>query len=236
MLAGFDSNRACAEPLGPRRQGRSSSHALDRAKPAYTAVGTSRKRCLMRHADSGEYLQAPVVYAGPDNHFAGFRTRVSRLATARGTPAWHTRHDCRAVGLEQKALPPIALKRSSEQERTDADRELEWQVIPHGPTSTGWRLPLPRQPRALLHPDGGWGGGDAGIERVAGRRAPALRASGAPPYVNSKGASFHRCKSGVSGRTGGVFCTKVIGLTGCRVEHTRRSLSWPTSDVLHCIS
>ena len=28
---------------------------------------------LMRHADSGEYLQAPVIYAGPDNHFSGFR-------------------------------------------------------------------------------------------------------------------------------------------------------------------
>lgn len=29
------------------------------------------------------YLQAPVVYAGPDNHFAGFRPdRVKQLATA----------------------------------------------------------------------------------------------------------------------------------------------------------
>ena len=29
-------------------------HALDSAKAAYTAVTTSRKLCLMRHADSGE--------------------------------------------------------------------------------------------------------------------------------------------------------------------------------------
>jgi hypothetical protein len=47
-------------------------HALDRAKTAYTAVSTNRKLCLMRHANSGEYLCVPVVYAGPDNHFAGF--------------------------------------------------------------------------------------------------------------------------------------------------------------------
>jgi glutaredoxin-like protein NrdH len=47
--------------------------ALDRAKAASTAVNTSRKLCLMRHPDSGEYLQAPVVYGGPDNHFSGFR-------------------------------------------------------------------------------------------------------------------------------------------------------------------
>jgi glutaredoxin-like protein NrdH len=48
-------------------------HALDRAKPPTPPVSTSRKLCLMRHANSGEYLQAPVVYAGPDNHFSGFR-------------------------------------------------------------------------------------------------------------------------------------------------------------------
>ena len=146
--------------------------ALDTMGIEYRRVDISADPQARDYVMALGYLQAPVVYAGPDNHFAGFRTRVSRLATARGTAAWHTRHDCRAVGLEQKALPPIALKRSSEQERTDADRELEWQVIPHGPASTGWRLPLPRQPRVLLHPDGGRGGGDAGIERVAGRRAP----------------------------------------------------------------
>ncbi|WP_264075789.1 hypothetical protein [Mycobacterium gordonae] len=28
--------------------------------------------CLMRHSDSGEYLQAPVVIAG-DQHWSGFR-------------------------------------------------------------------------------------------------------------------------------------------------------------------
>jgi glutaredoxin-like protein NrdH len=48
-------------------------HALDRAKPPTPPVSTSRKLCLMRHANSGEYLCVPVVYAGPDNHFAGFR-------------------------------------------------------------------------------------------------------------------------------------------------------------------
>jgi glutaredoxin-like protein NrdH len=55
--------------------------ALDTAKAAYTAVSTSRKLCLMRHPDSGEYLQAPVVYAGPDHHFAGFKPdRLQALA------------------------------------------------------------------------------------------------------------------------------------------------------------
>jgi hypothetical protein len=35
----------------------------------------------MRHPDSGEYLQAPVVYAGPDAHIAGFRPdQLLRLA------------------------------------------------------------------------------------------------------------------------------------------------------------
>jgi hypothetical protein len=39
--------------------------------------------CLMRHRNSGEYLQAPVVYAGPDNHFSGFRPdRIKTLAAA----------------------------------------------------------------------------------------------------------------------------------------------------------
>jgi glutaredoxin-like protein NrdH len=36
---------------------------------------------LMRRPDSGEYLQVPVVYAGPDNHFCGFRPeRLKALA------------------------------------------------------------------------------------------------------------------------------------------------------------
>ena len=34
------------------------------------------------------------------------------------------------------------------------------------------------------------------------------------PNVNSKGTSFHRCKSGVSGRTGGVFCDEGHGVSG----------------------
>jgi hypothetical protein len=36
--------------------------------------------CLMRHTDSGEYLQAPVVVTG-DTHFSGFRPdRLKALA------------------------------------------------------------------------------------------------------------------------------------------------------------
>jgi len=55
-------------------------HALDRAKAADAAPSTSRKLCLMRHADSGEYLQAPVVVTG-DTHFSGFRPdRLTALA------------------------------------------------------------------------------------------------------------------------------------------------------------
>jgi hypothetical protein len=34
----------------------------------------------MRHTDSGQYLQAPVIYAGPDNHFCGFRPPVAAAA------------------------------------------------------------------------------------------------------------------------------------------------------------
>ena len=56
-------------------------HALDRAKTAYTAVSTNRKLCLMRHANSGEYLGAPVVYMSPTVHWSGFRPdRLARLA------------------------------------------------------------------------------------------------------------------------------------------------------------
>jgi glutaredoxin-like protein NrdH len=36
----------------------------------------------MRHTNSGEYLQAPVVYAGPDNHFSGFRPDRIKALTA----------------------------------------------------------------------------------------------------------------------------------------------------------
>ncbi len=43
----------------------------------------SQALCLMRHPDSGEYLQAPVVYAGPNNHFSGFRPdRIQQLVAA----------------------------------------------------------------------------------------------------------------------------------------------------------
>jgi glutaredoxin-like protein NrdH len=58
-------------------------HALERAKTAYTAVSTNRKLCLMRHANSGEYLATPVVYVSPTQHWSGFRPdRVGRIAAA----------------------------------------------------------------------------------------------------------------------------------------------------------
>ena len=48
-----------------------------------TTVDLSQALCLMRHPDSGEYLQAPVIYAGPDNHFCGFRPdRIKALTAA----------------------------------------------------------------------------------------------------------------------------------------------------------
>ena len=58
-------------------------HALDRAKPPTPPVSTSRKLCLMRHANSGEYLATPVVYVSPTQHWSGFRPdRVGRIAAA----------------------------------------------------------------------------------------------------------------------------------------------------------
>lgn len=57
--------------------------ALDTAKAAYTAVSTSRKLCLMRHPDSGEYLAMPVVYLSPTQHWSGFRPdRLRSIAAA----------------------------------------------------------------------------------------------------------------------------------------------------------
>ena len=54
-----------------------------RRKPPTPPLTLSQALCLMRHPDSGEYLQAPVVYAGPDNHFCGFRPdRIKALAAA----------------------------------------------------------------------------------------------------------------------------------------------------------
>jgi glutaredoxin-like protein NrdH len=46
---------------------------VDRAGIEFTIVDSTEIPSLMRHTDSGEYLQAPVVHAGPDNHFSGFR-------------------------------------------------------------------------------------------------------------------------------------------------------------------
>jgi hypothetical protein len=57
-------------------------HPAPWTAPELNSPSTSPKfLCLMRHTDSGEYLQAPVVYAGPDNHFSGFRPdRIKTLA------------------------------------------------------------------------------------------------------------------------------------------------------------
>ncbi len=53
---------------------------LDRAKAASTAVSTRRKLCLMRHPDSGDQMQAPVVIAGTQQ-WSGFRPdRLRELA------------------------------------------------------------------------------------------------------------------------------------------------------------
>jgi glutaredoxin-like protein NrdH len=54
---------------------------LDRAGIEQADATSPKILCLMRHTNSGEYLQAPVVYAGPDNHFGGFRPeRLKSLA------------------------------------------------------------------------------------------------------------------------------------------------------------
>ena len=56
---------------------------MDRAEIEQADATSPKILCLMRHPDSGEYLQAPVVYAGPDNHHSGFRPdRLKALAAA----------------------------------------------------------------------------------------------------------------------------------------------------------
>lgn len=42
-------------------------------KPPTPQLTLSQALCLMRHPDSGEYLQAPVVIAG-DRHWSGYRS------------------------------------------------------------------------------------------------------------------------------------------------------------------
>ena len=68
--------RACARAMF-------TFHALDRAKPPTPPVSTSRKLCLMRHANSGEYLAMPVVHLSPTQHWSGFRPdRLRSIAAA----------------------------------------------------------------------------------------------------------------------------------------------------------
>jgi glutaredoxin-like protein NrdH len=43
-----------------------------RRKPPTPPLTLSQALCLMRHPDSGEHLQAPVVVTG-DRHWSGFR-------------------------------------------------------------------------------------------------------------------------------------------------------------------
>lgn len=52
-----------------------------RTRVAMQAPLFARMLRLMRHTDCGEYLQAPVVIAGPGNHFSGFRPdRIKQLS------------------------------------------------------------------------------------------------------------------------------------------------------------
>ena len=56
--------------------------ALDKEGIDYEKVDISLDADARDYVMSLGYLQAPVVYAGPDNHFAGFRPdRVKQLAT-----------------------------------------------------------------------------------------------------------------------------------------------------------
>jgi glutaredoxin-like protein NrdH len=58
----------------------STFRAMDLAGIKYAVVGITEILRLMRHTDSGEYLQAPVVVAGND-HWSGFRPdRIKALA------------------------------------------------------------------------------------------------------------------------------------------------------------
>ena len=55
--------------------------ALDKAGIEYRKVDISTDSEARNYVMSLGYLQAPVVYAGPNNHFSGFRPdRLEQLA------------------------------------------------------------------------------------------------------------------------------------------------------------
>jgi glutaredoxin-like protein NrdH len=57
--------------------------ALDKQGISYEKVDISTDRDARDYVMSLGYLQAPVVYAGPDNHFSGFRPdRIKTLTAA----------------------------------------------------------------------------------------------------------------------------------------------------------
>ena len=57
--------------------------ALDKAGIAYEKVDVSTDTEALDYVMSLGYLQAPVVYAGPNNHFSGFRPdRIQQLVAA----------------------------------------------------------------------------------------------------------------------------------------------------------
>jgi len=57
--------------------------ALDKNNIAYRSVDISDDHEARDYVMALGYLQAPVVVAGPDNHFSGFRPdRITQLARA----------------------------------------------------------------------------------------------------------------------------------------------------------
>ena len=57
--------------------------ALDKAEIEYQKVDISTDTEAREYVMALGYLQAPVVYAGPDNHFCGFRPdRIKALTAA----------------------------------------------------------------------------------------------------------------------------------------------------------
>jgi glutaredoxin-like protein NrdH len=56
--------------------------ALDKARIDYRPVDISADAEARDFVMSLGYLQAPVVYAGPDNHFSGFRPDRIKTLTA----------------------------------------------------------------------------------------------------------------------------------------------------------
>ena len=57
--------------------------ALDKAGIEYRKVDISTDPEAREYVMALGYLQAPVIYAGPDNHFCGFRPdRIKALAAA----------------------------------------------------------------------------------------------------------------------------------------------------------